>query len=244
MRRFILGGLFLAALSFALGITPSLKADSTDLSTGVDLVGNVDQRWTVSYTYGTDVATNESTVLAATTPGSTALNDWVANTSTSAWIRPNDPLFTDNNAPPPGNSSPLTLTYTTTFNIAAGQSAYASIVGLVTTSAQWTADNDALSISLNGNVINAAGPPSTDSTPFTRLWSIGTINSGFVDGTNTLVIQVVNQPQDSGNPTGMRFEGQVQIVTPEPSALAIAGVGALGFGANAWRRRVRKGKKS
>jgi hypothetical protein len=34
------------------------------------------------------------------------------------------------------------------------------------------------------------------------------------------------------------------VSVPEPSTLAIAGVGALGFGAHAWRRRVRKGKKA
>jgi hypothetical protein len=78
--------------------------------------------------------------------------------------------------------------------------------------------------------------------PTMQMFHPFTITSGFVSGTNELDFQIVNlapPPQFRFiNPTGFNVQmSGTASVTPEPTSLALAGIGACGLLAMGWRRR-------
>lgn len=99
---------------------------------------------------------------------------------------------------------------------------------------RFAADNGS-SVYLNGSTT----PLATTSYPLGfSAWTSFSANSGFVAGENSLVFEVRNKAQGTGNPTGLRVEFIESAVTPvpEPEAygLALAGMGVVAF---AMRRR-------
>jgi hypothetical protein len=227
---------FAAALAgvLALASAPAARAEITvDLSTGKGLANlAVDPLWSVTSSYfnGGTVGTK---VLDA--PGF-PFGPWIANTADSKWITPNDPAFTQANAPP-ASGPPLSFVYSTTFNLTAQEAPTAKITGLGANAARWTSDNDGLQVLLNGVLVSNSN---TGSTAFTSWHDLADITSGFQAGANTLEFVVRNRTQASGNPTGFRFEGQLAYAAiPEPSSIALAGLGLASLGVAARRRKAR-----
>lgn len=148
-------------------------------------------------------------------PGTTAyvVNDgypiapdgpWVANDGVSKWIGPNAGAETVPNGP---------YFYTTTFDLTG------LIPGTAELHGYYTAD-DQVSIWLNGVQVAPLTPDECYGTffPFS-------ITSNFIGGLNTLEFQTFNT---HGFPTGLRVEisGTASAV-PEPSTIALSGIGGL-----------------
>jgi hypothetical protein len=116
--------------------------------------------------------------------------------------------------------------YQTTFN--------ATGPGGQSLSGIWASDNEGVAILLNGNPVlqgnpylNAAqnflGPP----------FSTFAIDSNYlVQGTNTLDFVVYNDPQDSGNPSGIRVQ-----FTPEPGSYGVLCLGLSALAVSIQRKR-------
>jgi hypothetical protein len=149
---------------------------------------------------------------------------WFANGPNSKWIAPY--------ADPSNNSPGVPYIYETKFDLTGYKPGQTSISGF------WSTDNNGLDILLNGHSTGYT-------TPITSFYQFSpfSITSGFHAGVNTLDFVVFNQPQDYGNPTGLRVEGNVYSVhtpvapTPEPSTLILAGLGGLGLLACGLKRR-------
>jgi hypothetical protein len=123
---------------------------------------------------------------------------WFANDATSSWIGPN----VANADGPIGD-----YTYTTTFDL----------TGLVANTAQisgnWAADNDGVSILLNGVATGiTANTGDINYGSFTGFSIDNTAN--FVSGVNTLAFTINN----SGGPTGLRV---AMTGTAEPNSAAV-----------------------
>jgi hypothetical protein len=116
-----------------------------------------------------------------------------------------------------------TYTFETTVDLTGYNPATAEIVGL-----QFAADDNLLSISVDGNQIYTPG-----SNGFTQFYAVQNIGLGaFHAGVNTIDFQVQN---GSLSPMGLRAEGWVAAVVPEPSSLALLAAGAIVFAE--YRRR-------
>lgn len=140
---------------------------------------------------------------------------WVnSNNAISNWIRPEQL----GNGFPPFNLYGICnnggYVYRTSFN-AAGNLSLLSITGRL------AADDDGVSVTLNGGTPLITGPAGFSS--YTNF----AINSGFIAGTNTLDFLVNNL---GGAPTGLRVE-----MVPEPLAATLS---VLGFGGFALLRRT------
>ena len=109
---------------------------------------------------------------------------WVPNSATSRWIGPNAGA----------GGAPGLYTFQTRFDLRGFDPATVILVG------QWTSDNSGLAIRLNGT---ATGNTTTGN--FDTLFPF-TIDSGFVDGINTLEFDVENAGA-AANPIGLRVEG-------------------------------------
>ena len=153
-------------------VSGAAKAASIDLSTGVDVVGNIDQRWTVAYP-GQTLSTVE-----IVQPGF-PIPPWLANSSTSGWVVPTD--TGQSNAP-----QNTDFVFSTTFNLANQTERDSAAL-----SGRWLSDNNTLSITLNGNAIapGVNGPTNTY-TAWTSLTGNG--SGDFVIGDNHLVFTVHN----------------------------------------------------
>ncbi len=140
---------------------------------------------------------------------------WFGNNATSRWIGPRaDGL--DNAV---GN-----YTYRTTFSLAGYNPASASISG------RWAMDNTGVDILLNGVSKGISRPGEFNFFNFSPQWII---NSGFVQGSNTLDFIVFNMPTNPPpNPTGLRTEMTLTASpVPEPSSLLLI-MGAIVLGRN------------
>lgn len=238
-RQFGAVVLALAAVALLGGGQVARGDPITLFNTGVNGAGMPLPNGTIGDPHYTLISTpgGTSTLLVRTSAGGFPIPPWLGDNPTSAWIGPNNDPFLDG---PQG-----LYTYRTTFTLPANANlATASITG------QWAADNDLIQILING--VNApqtnlpfidpqfSEPRPLDSfTPFS-------ITSGFVAGLNTLDFVINNQPF-SNNPTGVRVElsGTFQPTAPpppagvpEPSSLALLGLGTAALAAWRCRRRA------
>jgi hypothetical protein len=105
----------------------------------------------------------------------------------------------------------------------------------------WATDNNGISIWLNGHDEGNVTP----GTGFINFSSFSVNPADFVAGTNHIDFVVFNENFASigvghASPTGLRVEGSVSSI-PEPSTMAVAVLGAIGFIGYGLRRRKAKG---
>ncbi len=211
MRFLCLAGLIMAAMAGQVQAGAILV-----FSTGVDNSGNLLNAGDTDSHYSIDagsgpVVVSQSTV---TSPD----HQWVSNTLDSQWIT----SFTGVNGPD--------TNYSTTFSLAGLLANTAVITGNV-------AADDGTMIFLNGTQVF-----DDHFTGFNSPWdhfTNFTINSNFVDGLNTLTFFT---PDNGGGPGGLQVEftsatADVGTAVPEPSSIALLGIGAIGI---AFARRKRK----
>jgi hypothetical protein len=150
---------------------------------------------------------------------------WVPNSLISQWDTPTNP-FTSNLDP----SSNGEYLYTTTFSSTGVSGSFAG---------QFAADNEAVSIILNGNIIQSypLGNPSNGPNQFFSFTPF-TYSGPLLAGPNTLIFDVVNYAQNGGNPSGLdvQFLSRTSSV-PEASTWAMMLLGFLGVGFLAYRRK-------
>ncbi|MCC7229839.1 MAG: PEP-CTERM sorting domain-containing protein [Fimbriimonadaceae bacterium] len=211
--------LFVAAIGalFASIATQASAAD-TYINTGVNLVGNVDQRWKIG-TSQTDFATSANTYFngAYTAPFS----------GPSAWIGRDSA------------SSTGTTWFTLDFNLDA--SFFTNNYGL---QVEWASDNDSYlflndantSDGFTGNIgYHPFGSAGSYSFQITKTVFLSAAN-GLVVGSNRIQFAVLNGGSAFGdNPTAVRAEFSAAPV-PEPFTMVL---GAAGIGL-ALRRRTKK----
>jgi hypothetical protein len=139
--------------------------------------------------------------LVRTSAGGFPIPPWIGDNALSAWIGPNNGSDLDG---PAGD-----YTYRTTFDLTG------LIPGTASISGQWTTDNLGIDILINGV---STGQFISSPESF-RTFTPFTIQSGFVEGVNTIDFVVRNEPFDGRNPTGLRVEmtGSAAIV-PEPAS--------------------------
>jgi hypothetical protein len=154
----------------AAGDTSARAELITNISTGVlpdgTPLGNlvIDTKYTVALTGGSlgpggPLSDNLTKVLDG--PGF-PFPPWVANSNDSKWITPNDPRFTQENAPPPAGSD-AEFTYTVSFSLTAGQAAGAFLSGGPSEDfGIWTTDNEGLHVRFNGVDIATTLDPNDD----------------------------------------------------------------------------------
>jgi hypothetical protein len=140
-----------------------------------------------------------------TSVGGFPVGPWNGDSAISAWIGPNN----DSSVDGPGG----VYDYRTTFSLAGLLPATASLTG------QWAVDNEGVGLLINGVLTGNPGPPGG------FVFGAFSVNSGFVDGVNTLDFLVNND----GGPIGLRVEvsgtADAAGAVPEPASLVLFGAG-------------------
>jgi hypothetical protein len=170
-------------------------------------LGTVDGNWSLS-TSVESIIGNDAFI---TQTGQFPFGPWLFDTSTYQWIGPQAGGNETNDAPG-------LYVYTESFDLTNYYLASVVLTG------GFAADNSA-EIFLNG--VDTGIGTST----FASLTAIN-LTSGFLQGVNTLTIEVTNAPGATGNPSGLVVElSGTGTVLPEPASFAFMGVGlaALGF---------------
>jgi hypothetical protein len=136
------------------------------------------------------------TAYAATSGQGFPIPPWLGDNSISAWIGPTTDTWA-------AGGTSANYSYQTTFDLTGYDPATARIVG------QWSTDNNGMDILINGQ---STGQPNT--AQFTSF-SPFRINSGFINGVNTLTFVVNNADGPGDNPTGLRveMEGSVGVLS-------------------------------
>lgn len=212
--RALRAALTCAALSFATTVS---AASIPVFSTGTDASGNVVANGTVGdahYTMTSAPAGAVTTIKAGTSAGGYPIGPWIGDNSISRWIGPNTSQFFG----PAG-----AYTFRTTFDMTGLDISTAVLTG------RFAADD-----SVSGPILNGG---SAATSVGWNSWRSFTINSGFLQGMNTLDFRVTNR----GGPIGLRVEisGTADALTsvPVPASipLVLSGLVALG-----WVARRRK----
>ncbi|MEO6033657.1 MAG: lamin tail domain-containing protein, partial [Verrucomicrobiota bacterium] len=143
-------------------------------------------------------------------PGAIVVNagfpgPWLATTASSKWIAPQ--------ASQMGGNGPGDYKYRITFDLTGLEPASAILTG------RWASDNLGTDILLNGVSLGLSNPGQ-----FAAFSPVFTINSGFIDGTNTLDF-IVNNAGTGANPTGFRAElsGTAELIPPPGTPPSITG---------------------
>jgi len=167
-----------------------------------------------------------------TSAGGYPIPPYLGDSSTSAWIGPNNGTFNNDLAGPDGNYD-----YTTTFTALGitGATGSAVITG------NWATDNAGTDILINGvSTGNKNTNGFTTYTPFT-------LNAtNLKNGLNTLTFVVFNQPlpgtnlNTADNPTALRVDGINASPAPEPSQFAVLGFAVLGLSGLILKARKRQ----
>jgi hypothetical protein len=173
--------------------------------------------------------------------GTFPIPPWLVNTGNSSWIGPNahgaaagsglpNPIngFSATNSAPQGY-----FYYDKSFNLA-------STAGVSLTGGLWATDNNGISIFLNGHNEGNVTP----SNGFISFNLFSVHSSDFVTGTNHIDFVVFNEnfKPVHASPTGLNVEGSIagpSSIVPEPSSMALAGLGALGLIGYGVRRKAR-----
>jgi hypothetical protein len=171
--------------------------------------------------------------------GTFPIPPWIPNSPASSWIGPTSngawvsPLSKPINGFDPATSAPQGYYYyDKSFNLSTTTNAHL-------TGGLWSTDNNGISIYLNGQF-------EANATPFNGFLNFNsfTVNSAdFVPGMNHIDFVVFNENFTSTpgrSPTGLNVEGTVSN-SPEPSTMAVAVLGAIGFLGYGLRRRKAKG---
>jgi hypothetical protein len=181
------------------------------VNTGVDVSGGVDQAWGLASINPPITGNNPDNAAASSLPNAyVATPDtgfpfgqyWLPNNASPAslWITYATPLYT-------GGDIGRTFDYEQTFIATAN----------ATIDFRWLSDNDSY-VYLNNTQIGYNGPANANNYATFNTWTYGSFNVA-AGQMYTLDVDVDNIGQDSGNPTGMRFEATV---VPEPTAIAAA----------------------
>ena len=161
----------------------------------------------------------------AATPG-----NWTGDSTTSAWIGPNNP---DRRINPPGR-----YYYSTIFDLTGFDPATARIVGYM--SGDDVVANVRLNVTQTPVITNY--DPADRTAGYTRPYMF-TLDHGFVAGLNFLEFRVDNGVDPAtGSETATGFRAQLlsdaAVLVPEPASMAVLGAGLLGAGLlGAGRRR-------
>jgi hypothetical protein len=150
-----------------------------------------------------------------------------AASSGSRWLVLNSGIGLEGITVPPG-----TYFFDTAVTLAGFDAVTAHLTGL-----RYAADNELIAVIINGSTVFSQ--PIMFAEEFTSFHDIGDVGLGlFHDGLNTLRFEVYNL-EGGLSPMGLRMEGRVEAsssAVPEPSALALIALGALGLAGYGWRR--------
>jgi len=170
--------------------------------------------------YTLPVNLDSGTTAYVTSPGSNQFvnNGWGVNTITSQWISA-QPIYTGNTSVDPSGN----YTYQTTFSLNGFTPSTAVITG------DYVLNNQMMEIDLNG--VNTNNPGLAPGHGNTKSLEYFTINSGFINGTNTLDFVVYNAPGSTGS--GLQIESLTGTavdppVVPEPASLGLMGLAIVG----------------
>jgi len=196
------------SLVFALGLAAALTASQARagsitglFNTGVNAAGVPTAGPDIHYIMGAGSVDGTAGV----DPFTYRNGNWAANTSTAQWITPK--------LPEPVNGA---YNYDTTFTVT-GALAGTKITGKL------SADDEVVGVVLNGVAVSPA--ITTPDQGFGSLYSF-TITSGFVSGTNTLEFLTMNTHEVV---TGLIVEMVGTSAIPEPTSIALLGIGLSGF---------------
>lgn len=181
------------------------------VNTGID-AGNdgIDDNWELVAVNPAGAPGGESTpnaYVTDSTGGGFPWQYWINNDPTSSWITYSEPLYT-------GGDTTRDYTYQLAF------------MGAGNYQVRWLSDNNS-TLYLDGVEVGTRSPGTSYST--FNSWNAWT-PLNVAAGNHLLEVVVRNVGQDSGNPTGMRFEA-----VPEPGTVIAGALLLLPFGASAVR---------